>query len=90
VSRARDAAPPGREPDPTRADLARLAWVLLFVWLALAAFVTIAQRFLGWRLAIGLIGGAGLLFTLGIALVVGADLAAGEIWRRWRERAHRG
>jgi hypothetical protein len=89
VSRARNPAPPGREPDPTRADLARLAWVLLLVWLALAGFVTIAQRFLGWRLAIGLIGGGGLLFTLGLALVVAGDLAAGEIRRRWGSRRGR-
>lgn len=72
------------EPDPTRADLARFAWILLLVWLALAGFAAIAQRFLGWRLAIGLIGGAGALFTLGLALVVGGDLAAGALWRWWR------
>jgi hypothetical protein len=78
--------PPGAEPDPTRADLARLAWVLILVWLALAGFVSIAQRFLGWHLAAGLIGGAGALFTLGIVLVVAGDLAAGVLWRRWRRK----
>jgi hypothetical protein len=81
---------PDGEPDPTRADLARLAWVLLIVWLALAAFITIAQRFLGWRLAVGLISGAGVLFTLGLVLVVAGDLAAGSLWRRWRNRSNRG
>jgi hypothetical protein len=75
-----------QEPDPTRADLARLAWVLVLMWLALAGFVTIAQRFLGWRLATGLIGGAGALFTLGIVLVVAGDLAGGALWRRSRRR----
>ncbi|MFN2567336.1 MAG: hypothetical protein ABR499_20255 [Gemmatimonadaceae bacterium] len=81
---------PDEEPDPTRADLARLAWVLLLVWLALAAFAAIAQRFLGWRLAVGLIGGAGVLFTLGLALVIAGDLAAGSVWRWWQSRSNRG
>lgn len=81
---------PEQEPDPTRADLARLAWVLVLVWLALAGFVTIAQRFLGWHLAAGLIGGAGALFTLGLVLVVGGDLVAGTLWRHWRNRSDRG
>jgi hypothetical protein len=86
VAPRRDTTPPGAEPDPTRADLARLAWVLILVWLALAGFVSIAQRFLRWHLATGLIAGAGALFTLGIVLVVAGDLAAGALWRRWRRK----
>jgi hypothetical protein len=77
---------PEQEPDPTRADFARLAWILLLLWLSLAGFVTVAQRFLGWHLAAGLIGGAGALFTLGIALVIAGDLAGGALWRWWRRR----
>jgi hypothetical protein len=88
VAPRRDNKPAGAEPDPTRADLARLAWILLLVWVALALFVTIAQRFLGWGLAAGLIGGAGALFTLGLVLVVGGDIAAGAVWRRWRSHRH--
>lgn len=82
----RETKPVDAEPEPTRADLARLAWVLALVWLALAAFVTVAQRFLGWRLAAGLIGGAGALFTIGMALVVGGDLLVGNLWRWWQRR----
>jgi hypothetical protein len=89
VGARRDIRPAGDEPDPTRADLARLAWVLALVWLALAAFVTLAQRFLGWRLAAGLIGGAGALLTIGIGLVVGGDVLAGSLWRWWQERRPR-
>jgi hypothetical protein len=76
----------------TRADLARLTWVLALVWLALAAFTTLAQRYLGWRLAAGLTGGAGALFTVGILLVAGGSLAAAGLERRLtarRERAER-
>jgi len=76
----------------TRDDLRRLAWVLGLVWLALAAFATLAQRFLGWRLAVGLIGGAGVLFTIGLVLVAGASLAASSFERGCnarRERADR-
>lgn len=76
----------------TRADLARLVWVLALLWLALAAFTTLAQRYLGWRLAAGLIGGAGALFTLGMLLVAGGSLAAASLERRLaarRERAER-
>ena len=76
----------------TRDDLRRLAWILALVWVALAAFTTLAQRYLGWRLAAGLIGGSGALFTIGLALVAGGSLAASSLERRWaarRERAER-
>jgi GNAT superfamily N-acetyltransferase len=76
----------------TRDDLRRLAWVLGLVWLALAAFAALAQRYLGWRLAVGLIGGAGALFTIGLVLVAAGSLAAGSFERWWaarRERADR-
>lgn len=79
------------DADATRDDLRRLAWVLLLVWLALIAFTALAQRYLGWRLAVGLIGGAGALFTLGLLLVAAASVAAATIERRWnarQERAH--
>jgi hypothetical protein len=70
----------------TRDDLRRLGWVLGLVWLALAAFTALAQRYLGWRLAVGLIGGAGVLFTLGILLVAAGSLAAASLERRWVAR----
>jgi hypothetical protein len=73
----------------TREDLRRLAWVLGLVWLALAAFTALAQRFLGWRLAVGLIGGAGVLFTLGLLLVAAGSLAVGSLERRWAARRQR-
>jgi hypothetical protein len=83
--------------DPSRAatsaDLRRLVWVLALVWLALAAFTALAQRYLGWRLAVGLIGGAGILFTLGLALVAAGSVVAVTLERRWaarRERLDRG
>jgi hypothetical protein len=69
----------------TRDDVRRLIWVLALVWLALAIFSTLAQRYLGWRVAIGLIGGAGLLFTLGLALVAAGSIAVSSFERR-RER----
>jgi GNAT superfamily N-acetyltransferase len=73
----------------TRDDLRRLAWVLGLVWLALAAFVTLAQRYLGWRLAVGLIGGAGVLFTIGLTLVAAGSLAAASFERWWTARRKR-
>jgi hypothetical protein len=63
------------------------------MWLALVAFTALAQRYLGWPLAVGLIGGAGLLFTLGLLFVAGGSLLAGNLERRWtarRDRAERG
>jgi hypothetical protein len=66
----------------TRDDLRRLIWVLALVWVALVVFSTLAQRYLGWRLAIGLIGGAGLLFTLGLALVAAGSIALSSFERR--------
>jgi hypothetical protein len=71
--------------DSTRDDLRRLAWVLLLLWLALAAFTALMQRFLGWRLAIGLIGGAGVLFTVGILLVAAGSVAASSADRWWNK-----
>jgi hypothetical protein len=70
----------------TRDDVRRLLWVLALVWLALAAFTTLAQRYLGWRLAIGLIGGAGALFSLGLALVAAGSFAVASVadWRAAR------
>jgi hypothetical protein len=80
-------------PDPsweaTRADLARLAWVLGLLWLALGGLAAFVQRFLGWSLAAGLIGGAALLFTLGLLLVVVGALAASMLERWWTERRER-
>ena len=73
------------EQDPTRDDVRRLAWVLLLVWLVLAAFVTLAQRYLGWRLAIGLIAGSGVLFTIGIILVAAGSVAASSADRWWNK-----
>jgi hypothetical protein len=73
----------------TREDLRRLAWVLGLLWLALAAFTTLAQRYLGWRLAVGLIGGAGALFTLGLVLVAAGSIAAASLERRWAGRQER-
>lgn len=73
----------------TRDDLRRLAWVLALVWLALAAFTALAQRYLGWRLAAGLIGGAGALFTLGLLLVAAGSIAAASLERRWAGRRGR-
>jgi hypothetical protein len=73
----------------TRDDLRRLIWVLALVWLALAAFTTLVQRYLGWRLAVGLIGGAGLLFTVGLALVAAGSVAATSLERRREARAER-
>ena len=73
------------EQDPTRDDVRRLAWVLLLVWLVLAAFVTLAQRYLGWRLAIGLIAGSGALFTIGIILVAAGSVAASSADRWWNK-----
>lgn len=70
----------------TRDELRRLAWVLGLVWLALAAFTALAQRYLGWRLAIGLVGGAGLLFTLGLLLVAAGSVAASSVERRLLRR----
>jgi hypothetical protein len=85
--------PTSRLPDPrsaaTRADLRRLLWVLALVWLALAAFTTLAQRYLGWRLAAGLIGGAGALFTLGLALVAAGSVAASTFEQRRAARRER-
>jgi hypothetical protein len=79
-----------RDADPTweatRDDLRRLAWVLGLVWLALAAFTALAQRYLGWRLAVGLIGGAGLLFTLGLLLVAAGSVAAASLEHRRARR----
>jgi len=66
----------------TRDDLRRLAWILALVWLALAAFTGLAQRYLGWRLAAGLIGGAGVLFTLGLLLVAVGSVAVTTLERR--------
>jgi hypothetical protein len=66
-------------------DLRRLGWVVLLVWLALAVFSSIIQRFLGWRLAIGLIGGAGVLFTLGLLLVASGAFAASSADRWWNK-----
>jgi len=87
---SRDDAPEHAEStrtSATRADLRRLAWVLALVWLALAAFTTLAQRYLGWRLAVGLIGGAGLLFTLGLSLVAAGSIAVASLeGRRDRRR----
>lgn len=60
------------------------------MWLALAVFTTLAQRFLGWRLAAGLIGSAGALFTLGLLLVAAGSFAAASVEQRStapRERA---
>lgn len=71
--------------DATRDDLRRLAWVLSLLWLALAAFTALLQRFLGWRLAIGLIGGAGVLFTVGILLVAAGSVAASSADRWWNK-----
>jgi hypothetical protein len=70
----------------TRDDLRRLVWILALLWLALAAFTALAQRYLGWRLAIGLIGGAGALFTLGLLLVAAGSLAASSLEQRWAAR----
>jgi len=80
-----------RDPSwsPTHDDLRRLAWVLTLVWLALALFTTLAQRYLGWGLAIGLIGGAGVLFTLGLLLVVSGSLVASGVERRRAARRER-
>lgn len=66
----------------TRDDLRRLAWVLALVWLALTAFTALAQRYLGWRLAVGLVGGAGLLFSIGLLLVAAGSVAAASFERR--------
>jgi uncharacterized membrane protein (DUF485 family) len=71
----------------TRDDLRRLAWVLGLVWLALAAFTVLVRRYLGWRLAVGLIGGAGVLFTVGILVVAAGSIIAVSFERRWA--AHR-
>jgi GNAT superfamily N-acetyltransferase len=60
-------------------DLRRLAWILAVVWLALAAMITLIQRHLGWRLAVGLVGGAGALFTLGLLLVAAGSIAASSV-----------
>jgi len=62
--------------------------VLALVWLALAAFTALAQRFLGWRLAVGLIGGAGLLFTLGLILVAVGGVAASSLEDRRARRTN--
>ena len=75
---------------PTRDDVRRLLWVLALVWLALAAFTTVAQRYLGWRLAVGLIGGAGALFTLGLALVAAGSVVASNLERRRARARHPG
>lgn len=75
--------------EATRDDLRRLAWVLALVWLALAAFTALAQRYLGWRLAAGLIGGAGVLFTVGLLLVAVGSVAASNLERRENGRAER-
>jgi hypothetical protein len=79
----------GAESEATRADLRRLAWVLALVWLALAAFTTLAQRYLGWRLAVCLIGGAGVLFTLGLLLVAGGSVVASSVEGRLAARRER-
>jgi hypothetical protein len=71
------------EKDATRDDLRRLLWVLMLVWLVLAGFTTLAQRYLGWALAIGLIGGAGVLFTIGILLVAAGSIVASSPDRWW-------
>jgi hypothetical protein len=47
--------------------------------------VTIIQRFLGWRLAVGLIGGAGLLFTVGIVIVAAGSVAMSSGDRWWNK-----
>ena len=70
----------------TRDDLRRLAWVLALVWLALAAFTALVQRYLGWRLAVGLIGGAGALFTIGLVLVAGGSFVVASVERRLAAR----
>jgi hypothetical protein len=57
----------------------------MLVWLALAAFTSLVQRFLGWRLAIGLIGGAGLLFTVGLLLVASGAFAVSSTDRWWNK-----
>jgi GNAT superfamily N-acetyltransferase len=94
VSRRRVLKPLSGDPSwpATRDDFRRLAWVLGLVWLALAAFAALAQRYLGWRLAVGLVGGAGVLFTIGLLLVAAGSLAAVSFERWWtarRERAAR-
>lgn len=73
------------ENDTTRGDLLRLVWVLVLVWLALGAFVMLIRRYLGWRLAVGLIGGAGVLFTIGIAVVAAGSIAASSADRWWNK-----
>jgi small-conductance mechanosensitive channel len=73
----------------TRDDLRRLAWVLALVWLALAGFTALAQRYLGWRLAVGLIAGAGALFTIGLLLVAAGSLGVAVVERRLAARRRR-
>ena len=73
------------EKSPTREDLLRLVWVLVLLWLVLAAFVTLIQRYLGWRLAVGLIGGAGVLFTVGIVVVAAGSIVASSADRWWNK-----
>jgi hypothetical protein len=77
-----------RDPswEATRADLGRLAWVVGLVCLALAGFAALVQRYLGWRLAVGLIGGAALLFTLGLLLVIGCTVGVTSLERWWSAR----
>jgi hypothetical protein len=55
----------------------------------LAAFTTLAQRFLGWCLAVGLIGGAGALFTIGLLLVAAGSFVAASLERRSAARRER-
>jgi hypothetical protein len=77
-----------RRDDATRDDFRRLVWVLCLVWLALAAFTTLAQRYLGWRLAAGLIGGAGALFTVGLLFVAAGSVVASTVERSWTAEGH--
>jgi GNAT superfamily N-acetyltransferase len=73
----------------TRDDLRRLVWILTLLWLAMAALITLTQRYLGWGLAVGLVGGAGALFTVGLLLVAAGSIAASSIEAARRAGASR-
>lgn len=71
--------------EATCADLRRLGWVLLWVWAVLVGLTLILAPFLGWPLAVGLVGTTGVLFTVGVGVAAVLPLLV-EWIRQRRDR----
>jgi hypothetical protein len=74
------------DSEATRADLHRLGWVLLLVWLVLGGMLVLLAPVLGWALAIGLVSSIGALFTLGIVAVAVVPLVVDWLQRTRQRR----